>query len=564
MRHILGTMLLIVSGCADDGEVAPPATDDAVTTAPPEVVDTGWPAGDLASIVYAHSVNNDTSNVYGLFTESSPGFLNMAECVVADVPCITDLPSDEGMWEEIDDSLELDLEIVTTRFVDFDMTFGPFTLPYSQDSATGGGFYHYDATNDPLFSGWADVGWTGGQWPPYSGDQDVLVSPPIELTSPAVGDHIAFHNGEFVPFEWTPTGEGVVTMSVSVRFGLNRLYLLEDDGYFELDVNDLGITADEEELTIVFSRWNLHPQRIFGHVVDMVAVSRAFFTADYFNIGNRERLVGADGCAEALGLESLQTGGWWGRLTGLTNDLEPTPAECFGGLNTADAAGKDGLYRVDLEPKDYLTVDYNTYDVSASVYLLEDCTDTSTCVAGKDENALENEHEFMNFFNQTDDTRTLYLAVDSTDIGPTIYTLDVTIDALLPPDMYDTCAEAEAAYEMPAGQYFQDFTSYTDTLNPGIGGCTGSASAGPDSMVPITVPASQTVTITISMPGGDPVLYLLQNCNNVFTCPLGAGADNSLDTRETLQYTAGASDERIYLVVDSKTGQFPYFLGIEF
>ncbi len=298
--------------------------------------------------------------------------------------------------------------------------------------------------------------------------------------------------------------------------------------------------------------------RFQGHVVDLITSSDAVFTGEYVNIGNREYLYAADRCGEAGGLDALQSGGWWGRLGDFSNDLDPNN----GCLGFGDARGSDAIHRVEVAPKELLSVDYNVYEESASVYLVTDCSDDDTCFTGADFDDQPNGHEYINYFNPSDDTRTVYLIADSSVFTDSVYTLDVTLNPLFPPEMYNTCAEAEAAYLSPPGSYYQEFTAYTDTLNPGIGGCAGASSPGPDSIMPFEVPAATTVNISVNMPGGDPVIYLLYNCNDAFSCPVGA--DDSLDATEEISYTAGGTNERVYVVVDSKTGQRPYFLSVTY
>ena len=113
-----------------------------------------------------------------------------------------------------------------------------------------------------------------------------------------------------------------------------------------------------------------------------------------------------------------------------------------------------------------------------------------------------------------------------------------------------------------AGTYYTEFLPYTNVLNPGAGGCTGSSLPGPESMTKVTLEAGQTVSAAVTMPGADPGIYLLYNCTNVFSCPVGA--DNRGDGLEALAYTNGNTvSETLYLVVDSKTRMSPYFLTVD-
>lgn len=548
-----------LAACAGDST----ATDDGTTPTsyePPEVVDTGWPSGDLANIHLAHQVNTGRTVAYAVFAESAPSFENLAQCAITGGTCIGGFASDEDDYEELDPDTELDPATIRTRFVGFELPLGPYTLQFREDPEDDFKFYVADVTAEGLTEGWIGPSW-GGQWEEYEGDRDLYVSRPIELIRPATGGHIRFVNGEKIVMEWVPTGEGFLTLTVSTRFTLSRMYRIEDDGYFELDADSLGLTNDTEELTFKFTRWNQSQLRKFGHVIELVSTSEAFFTGDFVQVGARDQVFPADDCPEAQGMAPLQSGSWWGFLDSFENDLDPSNG-CLGTSWEADARGRDAMMRMEIPPRTSVAVDYNTFEESASVYFVTDCDDANTCFEGADNEADPNVHEFVNYFNPSDETRVIYLVADTTDPGPTAFTADVTIDTLLPPDMYDTCAQAQAASPtLGSANYYADFVAYTNTLNPGAGGCTGTSLNGSESLTPITLAPGQTLAVNLNMPGGDPGLYLLYNCQNAFSCPVGA--DLSLGTNEQLVYTnQSAGTENLFLVVDSKTGLRPYFMGV--
>ncbi|MBX2801472.1 MAG: hypothetical protein KTR31_27595 [Myxococcales bacterium] len=555
-------------GCSNGG-TTPTETEPQVPVPGPEIVDTAdWPPGDLGGLYYDYRPKTGKAALYGVFLESSPAsFFNLAKCAVEGPPCLTTLPETEDEFEDIDTSREIDTELVNSRFLGWEIEFAGFVLPFKQDADTGFGYYYRDITGEPQPEGWLGAKW-GGQWEDYENDQELFTGPPVELINPRAGRHIRFHNGQMVPFEWVPIGDGEITLNVNSDFGLERMYTLEDDGYFELDVDDLGIANNVEELSFTFIRWYRVQQERFGHVIEYVASSDATFTAEYFNIGNRDNLPASDRCSTAQGSTPLQSGMWWGDLGDYDASLDSSDAFCLGG---GCAGGFDGIYKVEVDPKHLLQVDYNTYDDSASVYLLSDCEDELSCFVGADFDPDIDAHEFLNYFNPTDVMRRFYLVVDSSgdncggfgDPTPvdTYYTLDVTLDPLFPPDMYDTCAEAEKAYSIPPGNYYAEFVAYTNTLNPGAGGCTQSSLPGNEAMTPLELQPNQTVTINVRMPGGDPGIYLLYDCGNEFSCP--TGRDASLDDNEIMSYTnQGVSTERLYIVVDSKDGMQPYFMSV--
>jgi hypothetical protein len=535
---------------------------------PPVVNDTGWPPGDLANIHIAHNVNTGQTEAYAVFVQSAPVFTNLAQCAVRKTTCFGGFAQDEDDFEEYEPDQDLEHEGISTRFAGFELQVGPYTLPYREDPDTKFGYYFTPGTDvEPPFDETIGVSWAG-QWIEYEGSDDLYVPNPIEMLAPAPGSNIFFTNGERLPFEWVPTGQGLVTLSVSTRFTLARLYTLEDDGYFELDVDDLALLSESDELTFKLTRWNSSTLRKYGHVIELLATSEVSFSGDYVQIGSRVPIQAADECPQAQGSLPLEAGGWWGFLGGELNADSDPP--CVGNY-PSDARGPDGIFRVNIDPKHAFSVDYNLFDFSGSIYFVEDCNDVNdTCLIGRDESPDPGGHEFVQIFNPNDDPQSVYLIIDAADNNASsVYTLDVTDEELVPPPMYDTCGAAQlGAQEQPpvlitTGKYYADFVAYQDHLNPGDGGCTGSSLTGADSLVAVQLQGGQSITAGLTMPGGDGALYLLYNCNDEFSCPVGSdvGGISAVENLVYTNYSAGV--ENLYLVVDSKgVGMRPYFLSI--
>lgn len=563
------TLLVACTGQAPAEDTDP--QDPAGTVPGGEIPDdTGFPPGDLGGFHIDFGTLANPATLSAVFTESSPGFVNLAQCAVnTDVPCLTLFPNDEDEFILPDTSRELDRDTVNTRFLGFEIGFAGYTLNYREDPDNGFGYYSRTLTEkDAPPQGWVGASW-GGQWPDFQGDNLLFVSEPMELIFPRPGAHIKFHNGERFPVEWVPTGDGLVTLQVGTP-GNQIMYLLEDDGYYEIVADELGISSQIEDVTFAFTRWDKSNIRKFGHVIDLLSTSKQQFTGEYFNIGNRDELEGADRCAEATGLDPLLAGGFWGDLGWYEADLNPDEF-C---VNPGCAYGYDGIYKVEVPPKNLLQIEYNVYLDSAAMYLLTDCTDEFSCFRASDLDSNVNAPEFMNYFNPSDDLRRFYLIVDSTGDGgcPTrgssgpvksYYTLDVGLDPLTEPDMYDSCVDAEDAAPIFPGNYYAERTAYLNDLNPGVGGCTASSVRGADAMTPVDVQPGQTLTVNVNMPGADPAIYFLYQCDDAFSCPFGS--DRSIDEREVASYTnnSGAT-ERIYIVVDSQDGILPYFMSIGF
>ncbi|MFT4622467.1 MAG: hypothetical protein ACI8PZ_001123, partial [Myxococcota bacterium] len=270
-------------------------------------------------------------------------------------------------------------------------------------------------------------------------------------------------------------------------------------------------------------------------------------------------------CLEAQGMAAItDSGTYWGRLGGYRNDIDPgqgNPCTGFG------APGNEGMIALELDPFEIVTVNYRLEIGDASVYLVEDCASGNSCLAGADATLLGDLESFQ-YFNNTDDPQRLYLVLDAYEnqeggraLGT--FELDLAIDQLLDPDMHDSCPAAQMqAVAAGPGTYYTDYLPFTNQLNPGPGGCTASSMSGPESMTKVTLQAGETLVATVTMPGGDPGIYLLYNCTNPFSCPVGADARG--DAIEAIGYINNTPiSETLYLVVDTKFGMLPYFLTLD-
>jgi hypothetical protein len=221
------------------------------------------------------------------------------------------------------------------------------------------------------------------------------------------------------------------------------------------------------------------------------------------------------------------------------------------------------MIAVDLDSWDYLSVSYNLDDPhhNASIYVLEDCNNGNTCLASADEKP-EGEAELLNYFNNDDEPKRVYLVLDANDTTAGTFSLDVSISQLSEPETFDTCAEVEtASVPIQNGTYFSNNVSHADDLNPGTGGCTDSSLPGPDVFAKVVLMGGETIEAAVVMNNANPALYLTYNCSNAFSCV--AGSDIRGDGQEVLTYTnTDTSSENLYLVLDTPSGMTPYFLTV--
>jgi hypothetical protein len=577
MRSLSWSLLLsTLAACSGDDETPTVDTHTATTTeeSGTTLLDSSWPVGDLGNLHLAHHVNSGRTEVMGLFIDSSAGYLNMAQCTLFDtIPCIGGLPGEED-FEDVDRDQEVDPDVVDTRFLGFEIEFGPYVLPYTENARTGMGYYALDATALGFQTGKMGAKW-GGQWEPRRSRDDLVVSEPIELLSPRPGGNIFAVSGTRLPIEWVPTGQGEVTLTVADRFTTYRFFHLKDDGYFELDVDTLGLTGNLEDLTLTLTRWDIAEVQWTGHYVRMVSSSDVFFTMDLANVGARDPLYVVDSCTEASGMPPLVSGDYWGRLDGFGNDLDPSSLgfpNCLSETYNwyATARGRDGLVRVELPPKSILNLEYTHFSESASVYLVTNCSQSASCEAGIDADISPGAPEVLSAFNATDQLERYYLVVDSSDDldnAAEVFTLDVTIEALLDPEMFDYCIDSEnATPTLTTAGYYEEFVAYTGDLNPGLGGCTASSLPGPEAMMPFTLNPGQTITAVLDMPEADGALYVLEGCD-AFSCVAGSDLQHgpTFGPEQIVLTNTGAVAADLHLVVDShEDGLRPFVLGVSF
>lgn len=581
MRSVLALTAALVA-CSGDGVVVPPTTTPTGATgdtAPVVTNDTGYELGDMGTLLLTYHQDTRRAYAYGFFAESLTGFPNLAECAVKDVACYPRLPEDFDVYEEYDPRLKFEPDVFVTRYLGLQVQLGPYNLDYYNAPNLDHSFYYADLSQTVRENGWfmGDIGfgWNDpdSMWqPPHEPKPDIFVPQLVELQRPAPGEVLYFPNGTRLPIEWVPTGIGETYIRVEQEFGIARVYRVNDDGYWELDIDELGFGEAPETFRIALERWTRNSVRRKGNLIDVASMTDVSFEGNYFNIGNRDPITPADRCAEAQGQAPLGPGAYWGRLAETYQSSLSGFAPCTN--NYID--GLDAIIKVVVGPKESLTAVLNMKDQSASLYALETCGGGAieTCVTGSDKSVDNNFSEFIQLFNPTEDTQTRYLIVDSTfprdeDPGPDLdtglFTLDITSDVLTEPEMYDSCTEANQGNVLTAGNYYAEFTAFSATLNPGTGGCTGTSMPGPEGMATIELAPGQTVDIGAQTTGADIGIYLLTNCTDPFSTPAGACSDVDLgvNQQENVSYTnAGAATERLTLVVDSKSGLQPYFLAI--
>jgi hypothetical protein len=310
-------------------------------------------------------------------------------------------------------------------------------------------------------------------------------------------------------------------------------------------------------------RWSTETLDIDGNELTLQIQSDQWLHGVHRDVGGRTELMPADNCKEALEQPPLQEGSYWGDLTGFHNTVNPGVTGCTG----FGAGGNEGILRVVAHPGQFYEFLYDLPNGDGAIYLLEDCRFTNTCVAGADSVAGSGA-ESLTWFNETDEAQELFLVLDAYT-GPgggvtDLMELDVTITDLSANVLYPSCVEAMEADAILPGTYFGDLAGYEDRLDPAESdkGMCSTPAPGGEGLVKVSLDADQTLEATVTMPGSNPVVYVVYACNFVDSC---AAESASGGAEQTVVYkNQSGFSEYVYLVVDSTGGSGEYYLSVTF
>ncbi len=500
-----------------------------------------------------------TVQLVGLFPTSDPGLLNLAQCAVIGDTCLPQVPDIEDDWIDVDPDREFDPTQWEYSFAGTSVGIGPLEAYFQNVEMP---HYYADLTDELAIEGFDGTYGVkiGGDWGEHDGWDDILVSPAMNVMSHDAGREFFFHDGEKIVFEWEPEGRGDVFLSIHSGTLLTRMWLLEDDGYFELDADSLGLGTEEIDMKMSIERWNHNTIDVNGNTLNVLSISEVAWPATYFYVGGRDEMVPVDTCGETNTMNEYLTGQYWGRLAddGFLDHMDPGFAGCTGFW----ARGEEGFVRFDLPPRTFLSVAFTLLNDDASLYLVTDCAQTNTCLVGSDVTYQAGEESFQ-YFNSSDTDQTVYAVLDGYLSTNGLFYADVSVNTMGPPDMFDTCAAVQGQLvPTPAGGYYSDITAYTNQIDPAQGACPPVPNLGPDAMTKVEVGPGETITVNVDMAGSDPAVYLLYNCADPNAC--ANGSDIDVGPQEQVAYTNNsASTETLYLVVDSKTQLRPWFMTID-
>ncbi|MEZ4316594.1 MAG: hypothetical protein R3F61_03800 [Myxococcota bacterium] len=540
--------LFLLLGCPGKS----PDTDDTDT---PVDTDTDSPfGGDEGGLALLRTYENGElvhAEVIGIFTNEDQGFLNLAQCArFEETPCLRELPA-PGMRVPYDPTDRFVATSSFYKYVGLSVELGPYEAWYVVEPELS--FYYADVTDEGDYTGPADLS-LGVEWGDFDLADAITVPEPLVVTEPVYeedepirvfSDETAFH------FEWEPgtSGRMVLVVRDEDPFEPAWVYAVEDDGSLDFDVSSLGLVGDHD-LAFQLSRWSFDELDVNGNALNVQSTADATYFVRYVDVQNRMPLPPLLDACDTGFPERLADGAYYGDLSTLTNDYQE--AAC---LQSFDAAnGRDGLVYLNVPPRNELRVTYRQLASNAVMYLYDSCDEAGqVCIQGADQD-LGQGPETLVRFNASDTVTDDYILVLDADepLSGGLFFLDVRRSLIPEPNLGDTCIDALQLPNLQPGTYYQgDMAGYFNDVNPGVTGCTGSALTGPDGLVPLLVPDNVTLEVTLSMPGNDPALYLLGQCNNPNTCIEGSDVPGSIETL-VYQNTTGAA-QQLTLGIDTQS-----------
>ncbi len=297
------------------------------------------------------------------------------------------------------------------------------------------------------------------------------------------------------------------------------------------------------------------------------ATLRADFTGTYYLVvdGRTAGDAGAyslsvavseagDTCADAPQITRTTT--VQGTTSGMVDHYDPGAGGCAG---SSALAGPDRVYAATLAYGERLTATLTPQGWDGGLYMITDCGDVGgSCLAG--ENSGGTGATEIVTYTCTETSQQVYLVVDGvgTGSGPYQLQLDITQAG------NDDCS---LPVIVPAGSAsFQgDLSTLSNTYDPTSGSsCIQGAAPGYDAVYRATLGPAETLTATLQPTGPwDGVLYVMNDgCADPSACVAGADFGGN-GGQELLEYTAPASGQEVYLVVDAVSGGGTYTLDTD-
>lgn len=262
-------------------------------------------------------------------------------------------------------------------------------------------------------------------------------------------------------------------------------------------------------------------------------------------------------------------------LSDLTNTFSVSDEACTG---YEQSDGPEAFYQIQSAAGDIVTV---TMDASfdASLYVLTECGNISSCIAGSD----DGNPETVSFVS---DGNPVFVGADAySSFASGSFDLDIQIvSPTCTPNEIGTCASGQIPTCNSLGiQEYHDCSSLAcdgdecatpngdtcfevipvptgggtfsfvsdDLTNTNSANCSGTTATGVDARLEIAGAIGEIVTVTMTPSGsGNAIVYALDSCSDTANCL--AGANNSTTGPETLQFVLTSTDP-VVVVADFST-----------
>jgi hypothetical protein len=182
--------------------------------------------------------------------------------------------------------------------------------------------------------------------------------------------------------------------------GDSYIHLYGPDGVTQLAADDDSGPGAYSMISYNFTATGTYFIKVRGY--------SASYTGNYvLNIASPLPPPANDNCAGAIAIPFVEGFSVAATTVGALNDYNPLSTGCTGYA----AAGGDIVYTVTMENEQEITLSW-TSAVDGSLYVVTDCADMLTCVAGADE-TLSGQPEVVSFQNLTGATVTYFIICDS-------------------------------------------------------------------------------------------------------------------------------------------------------
>jgi hypothetical protein len=250
--------------------------------------------------------------------------------------------------------------------------------------------------------------------------------------------------------------------------------------------------------------------------------------------------------APALTARGYSTYSW--STSGFTPEIEPE-YQYFSSSGVKDLAapGVDGIIRIELEYGESLWAGYQLTGGDAAIYLLEDCDDPTSGLAGDDYWNSDPEAIAYTYWGASKKVFSLVLDDNNFSMAPTSFMLQLQIGGeLVDESLQNTCAKSASAPVVTTPgthRYTWSAWGFTNNKNPSC-----ASGAGVDGIIRVELEPGEALSVDrYQLVEEDASIYLLDDCGAATSCL--AKSDQSSSTPESLLYTHWGNNTRVFTLV---------------